>query len=145
MKTTSPTGFLAIIILGVFVVSCVICAGLLSSGGGSSSLRSNSFSSSRSSSPQPSPTRNEWYSGGTLHKATVAEWNPASYANRLATCGDFMATMMQKDGKRISSMEALRSEAAALERCITEAGRGDHADTQSVATISALCYMLMDQ
>jgi hypothetical protein len=87
----------------------------------------------------------EWYSGGTLHNATMGDWNQASYANRLATCGDFMATMLQKDGKTISSMDALREEAEALELCITEAGRGGHADTQSVATIAASCYMLMNR
>ncbi len=75
----------------------------------------------------------------------MAEWNGASQRNRLATCGDLMATMMKRDGKNVSSMDQLRREAAALERCMSEAGRGGNADTQSVATIAASCYILMNR
>lgn len=109
------------------------------------SCEDTSRSRSSSSSGSSASSRNEWYVGGTLHKATMAEWNRASYDNRLATCGDFMATMMKKGGREISSTDQVRPKAAAPERCITEAGRGGHADTQSVATIAATCYILLNQ
>ena len=32
----------------------------------------------------------EWYEGGTLQKATMAEWAVGSEANKLATCADWM-------------------------------------------------------
>ncbi len=35
----------------------------------------------------------EWYQGGTLHNATIADWWKATPANRLATCGDFIARL----------------------------------------------------
>ena len=109
-------------------------------GRAASDIQHSPLSSSSSAS-----SRDKWYVGGTLHKATMAEWNRASYRDRLATCGDFIAAIMNKDGKKMSSMDQLLSEAVALESCITEAGRGGHADTQPVATISAACHILMEQ
>ena len=35
----------------------------------------------------------EWYEGGTLHKATVQEWQQATYENRLATSGDWFVSI----------------------------------------------------
>src|SRR4051812_16961166 len=34
-----------------------------------------------------------WYEGGTLQKATVADWKSATPANQLATSGDFIASL----------------------------------------------------
>ena len=34
----------------------------------------------------------EWYKGGTLHFATVAEWQIASYTNKIATAADWVAS-----------------------------------------------------
>jgi len=31
----------------------------------------------------------QWFQGGSLHGSTVADWNHASYANRLATSADW--------------------------------------------------------
>jgi len=75
----------------------------------------------------------------------MAEWNRAPFENRLATCGDFAATMLKNDGKSVSSMDELRQEAVALERCISETGREGHADAESVASIAASCYALMNR
>ena len=33
----------------------------------------------------------KWYEGGTLHKLTALDWQKATYANKLATCADFVA------------------------------------------------------
>ncbi|MDY7001613.1 MAG: hypothetical protein SVS15_07515, partial [Thermodesulfobacteriota bacterium] len=32
----------------------------------------------------------EWYEGGNLHRATVEEWNNASYSNKIATSADWV-------------------------------------------------------
>jgi hypothetical protein len=34
------------------------------------------------------PLLAQWYKGGTLHRATTAEWASASASTRLATAGD---------------------------------------------------------
>lgn len=38
----------------------------------------------------------EWYQGGTLHAATICDWWEATAENRLATCGDLIATLHMK-------------------------------------------------
>lgn len=38
----------------------------------------------------------EWYQGGTLHAATIGDWWEATAENRLATCGDLIATLHMK-------------------------------------------------
>ena len=32
-----------------------------------------------------------WWEGGTLHNATVTQWKSATYENKLATAGDWLA------------------------------------------------------
>jgi pyruvate/2-oxoacid:ferredoxin oxidoreductase beta subunit len=42
--------------------------------------------------PTPSSSSSkQWFSGGTLHNATVAQWKNATYKNKLATAGDWLA------------------------------------------------------
>lgn len=38
----------------------------------------------------------EWFQGGTLHRATYAQWNSASYENKLATASDWLASTKWK-------------------------------------------------
>jgi hypothetical protein len=33
----------------------------------------------------------KWYEGGTLHRLSALDWQKATYANKLATCADFVA------------------------------------------------------
>ncbi len=33
----------------------------------------------------------EWYEGGTLFEANALEWQKATYANKMATCANFLA------------------------------------------------------
>ncbi|MEA2014623.1 MAG: hypothetical protein U9N38_04890 [Thermodesulfobacteriota bacterium] len=37
----------------------------------------------------------KWYENGTLHSDSVAEWNRATYANKLATASDWAITRPQ--------------------------------------------------
>ena len=39
----------------------------------------------------PAATAGAWNRGGTLHRATVAEWHRATDSNRLATAADWAA------------------------------------------------------
>ena len=79
----------------------------------------------------------KWYTGGTLHEATMREWKRASYSNRLATCADFVAGTLVDSGKPYPGQEKLKPLAQALERGISEAGQDEWADNQNVSTIAA--------
>ena len=86
-----------------------------------------------------------WYSGGSLHKATVGQWKTASYDNKLATAADWAVThptvksKVQKGG----SMETLRPFAVQLMLCVDEAAAGKGYDSTSVAQLAASCVILM--
>ncbi len=97
-------------------------------------------------SPEP-PKSVPWYAGGTLHKATVSEWNAATARNRLATSADFVAAVA-KD-KRLDDSELLMR-SIALEKCISTGGGGyDTAglqkmvDATRVSDLAAFCYVMM--
>jgi hypothetical protein len=62
----------------------------------------------------------KWYEGGTLHKKSALEWQTASKADKLATCGDFV-TGMWKNGdlkpaiaNRLSTVDDVRPYAQEL-------------------------------
>lgn len=42
----------------------------------------------------------QWYEGGTLHYATVAEWQNASYTNKTATAGSYGAVEGGRDREK---------------------------------------------
>ena len=65
----------------------------------------------------PLPNKREWYDGGTLHKATAAEWNRASSRNKLATAADWVAFVRLDQGE-IISMGDLRSQSQELMDCV---------------------------
>ena len=87
-KKKGGCGKTTLTILGIIILIGVIGAIATpdrSSSGSSSSSNSN-VSASASNSSQP-----EWWEvDGTLRNASALEWQNASYANKLATCGDLM-------------------------------------------------------
>jgi hypothetical protein len=62
----------------------VLAAGSTDSGGGKSSTSGSSSSSK------------QWFQGGNLHNATVAQWKSATYRNKLATAADWLAATKWK-------------------------------------------------
>lgn len=86
-------------------------------------------------------TKDEWYAGGTLHKANISEWKTATSKNKLATCADFVA----HKNKNIS-LDMMRIKASALKTCIDEAVNGHSVvDNEAVSKIAAQCILLMDK
>lgn len=80
-----------------------------------------------------------WYEGGTLHKAKISDWKTATDKNKLATCADFMATVDNS-----VSMDELKRRAKSLVTCIDESTRGiDNTNNESVSSIAALCIKTM--
>lgn len=94
------------------------------------------------STPAPTPTATEWYSGGTLHKATVGEWHQATYANRLATCADWVVAANRAEAER--DFSTVKPKAIELEKCITEATK-DISEIQhhQVTEYAATCLILL--
>jgi len=80
-----------------------------------------------------------WYEGGTLHKATISEWKVATEKNKLATCADFMAKIDNS-----VSMDELKIRAKALMKCIDESTTGlDSTNDESVSSVAAKCAILL--
>ncbi len=101
---------------------------------GSDSNNGNRSTTTRSSSVK------EWYEGGTLHKAKIADWKNATYRNKLATCADFMA----KTDNTIS-MEELKYRAVALVSCIDTSVEGlEFTNDMAVSETAVLCIMTLE-
>lgn len=101
----------------------------------SSSPSINNNSSSNSSNSQM------WFSGGTLHKSTIKQWRNATYANRLATSADYVVGYLNITN--FSDMTKIKQQATDLESCISKASEGGSADDEKVATIGAMCMVLL--
>ncbi|MCP4259081.1 MAG: hypothetical protein GY774_16470 [Planctomycetes bacterium] len=100
-----------------------------------------------------------WYEGGNLHKATIKEWNDASYRNRLATAADWFNEITKTSNpdlkKELDSytlsqwLSAIKEFSEQLEICVTELATnkqmlkawGEKEVMYShVATLASLCY-----
>lgn len=86
-----------------------------------------------------------WYEGGTLHRATVSQWNKASYSNKLATAADMALSSSKVKAKvRASgSVDTLKPFAVELVACVNEAAAGQGYGHMSVAELAASCMVLM--
>jgi len=84
-------------------------------------------------------TVDKWYIGGTLHKAKISEWKNATEKNKLATCGDFMASF-----DNTVSMTELKKRAIELKAYINEATRGLEINWDiEVSSIAAMYATIM--
>jgi len=86
-----------------------------------------------------------WYENGTLHRSSVAEWNKASYSNKLATAADWSITRPQikTKVKNSGSMDTLKPFAIELVTCINEAAAGKGYANMSATELAAGCMILM--
>jgi len=78
----------------------------------------------------------EWYEGGTLHRATAQQWHDASSENRLATAADFAASADTSVG-----LNELRERASALQICISTATSDSSLGSLKVAEVAAVCII----
>ena len=85
----------------------------------------------------------EWYQGGSLHKATLGQWSGASYQDKLATSGDFVAAMRDRLNIELRTIEEIKPYAAAIVKCIDESAYEPQLEGQKVAEIAAACAILM--
>ncbi|HEX8562703.1 MAG TPA: hypothetical protein VF676_06965 [Flavobacterium sp.] len=83
----------------------------------------------------------KWNEGGTLHRATIADWKIATEENKLATCADMVVAM----DKNVASADLL-GKAHGLKTCIEEATIGiEEVENEKVASIASMCTVLMNQ
>lgn len=89
------------------------------------------------------PAMADWYSGGTLHRATASQWHSASSANRLATAADWSVRVLSESQIRQLGMRGWRNYAQELADCVSTATAGGP-QNQAVSEIAAACAILMD-
>lgn len=79
----------------------------------------------------------QWFQGGNLHKATVAEWKNASYQNKLATAADWLASTKWK-GHLMSpdDFDRLKLKAQMLVNAVDEVVTVEHTDSLQVTEIA---------
>ncbi len=87
----------------------------------------------------------EWYSGGTLHQSTVADWHAATDENRLATAADF--TVGHLGAPRVIAMggpAVARPLAVELMKCVN-GGTADNAAIldQKIKAFATICAVMM--
>lgn len=98
-----------------------------------------SCGSGSNTSNESTTVADNWYKGGTLHKAKISDWKTATKENKLATCGDFMATV-----DNTVTMTDLKQRAKELNNCIDEATRDlESTNSETVSSIAALCAKTM--
>lgn len=86
-----------------------------------------------------------WYEGGTLHKAKIGEWLAATGHDRLATSADFVAATLDGEQRAKTSLDELRSRAAGMMVCISEAGDDPRLHFLEVTDVAAACAVLMGE
>jgi len=88
----------------------------------------------------------EWYEGGTLHKATLSEWQSASYENKLATSADMAihAPRVKRAVEEANSVDAAKSFAHEVIECLDKFSNDNPAVlNQKVADTAAICIGFM--
>lgn len=89
------------------------------------------------------PSFADWYEGGTLHRASLAEWKSAPASNRLATSGDWAAHILGEDQVRQIGMDGLRVRAQQMSNCVTEAAAGPSPNL-AASQAAAACAVLLN-
>ena len=104
-----------------------------------------------------SPTfAKEWYEGGTLHKAKAEAWCKADYGNKLATAGDWLASIWKNKKFTVEIQQQLTDSGIAGLKIMADhlveniAAAICNKDTsipeikgEQVATVSAMLIMMM--
>lgn len=84
----------------------------------------------------------EWYEGGTLHTGNGFAWQEATYENKLATVGDFVATLHQRGmlvdeiSNSIHSMEDMRFLSNAVVEQLDDFFEPDNASSETHRAIA---------
>jgi hypothetical protein len=143
-KKSKVKTIVIISIAAIFLFSCMLSTLIPAIGRATSDSKGSNRSTQKISNVSnrvPNTQPKKWYEGGTLHKSTVTEWRRASVENKVATCGDFAASVDDS-----VSMELLKQRVLQLVLCIDEAvadvGVAEKLDL-STAEVAAMCVTLL--
>ncbi|MCI5166040.1 MAG: hypothetical protein D3903_08060 [Candidatus Electrothrix sp. GM3_4] len=94
----------------------------------------------------PNHFTGKWYEGGTLHGASIARWNNASYSDKLATCADMAISRswIMKKVQQSGDMDTLKPYANELMTCINTASDDPKPEYEhmKISEIAAMCIIL---
>ena len=80
----------------------------------------------------------QWFQGGNLHNATVAQWKGATYQNKLATAADWLAsTKWEGYLKSSDDFDNIKVKAQMLVNAVDGAVAAKQTDSLQVAEIAA--------
>ena len=94
----------------------------------------------------PTVQAEEWYKGGTLHKASVAQWHQADEHNRIATAGDWIhVTTSRKYIDLIfdEDPEIMHIAANMVAQCVTTSTEDMKSSKDNASTYAVLCMGMM--
>jgi len=87
----------------------------------------------------------QWYQGGTLHKATYAVWKNASYKNKLATSSDWLISTSWKGHLNSpDDLNRLKLKAKMLVSAVDEIVSTNYISSLIVTEIAASIITLSD-
>lgn len=92
--------------------------------------------------------KDQWYAGGTLHKASIAEWKSANRKNKLATCAHFVANVKKLNGESYKDFSETGNAIKDAEKMLTCLDGAVSADTENykgmkIGEVAASCAILM--
>lgn len=84
-----------------------------------------------------------WFSGGNLHKSTIAQWKKATYRNKLATASDWLAGTKWKGHLNSSEdFDKLKIKAHMLVKAVNKTIKGKKTDSLMVSEMAAMFITL---
>lgn len=95
---------------------------------------------------QTDSNQRPWDSGGTLHRATGAQWRAATHENKLATAADWIAGFLAAAGASgmVRDRDKTRPGAERLVACMDEGVRGVHSmDNSKAYEFADGCWEIM--
>jgi hypothetical protein len=94
---------------------------------------------------KPAFAQQPWYEGGTLQKATVADWQQATAANQLASAGDFIASLSGvTDISKVDQASAneIKQKSIDLQACVNDAVAKPVPPEEPIAEFIVRCTIL---
>jgi hypothetical protein len=112
----------------LFLIAVIVALTAQDCSGGSSTKKTQTASD----------TNSRWFSGGNLHNATIAEWKSATHRNKLATCGDWLASTKWKGSLNSpADFEKLKVKAEMLLKAVDKTVEGETVEEMKVAEVAA--------
>ena len=91
------------------------------------------------------PVAKQWFQGGDLHNATVAQWKSATYQNKLATAADWLAATKWKGHLNTpNDFDRIKIKAQMLVNALDEVAKAEGIDDTQINEIASGLITLSD-